>query len=198
MNMSNKLRLFSIVCMFIATTALHAQGSGWTVNPHDYQYDMTAYLQLSIDNVMVKNYSNYELGAFVEDECRGVAEVDTKDGYTWLYLRIRSNVATGEEIALRVYDKTSGQTVEARKSIHFVSQSVVGQPSVPMTIYFGAITLGDVNNDGDINIADVTATLSIMAGTDNRKFVTEAADVNGDGSVNTDDVTKILTIIAGK
>ena len=199
MNMLSRIRLLSsMVFLFVTTTVLHAQDSGWTVNEPDYQYDMTAYIELSLGGAVVDDYSNYEVGAFVGNECRGVAKVDSKNGYTWLYLRIWSNEASGETIELKTYDKTTGKTYRVLETIDFVSQSMVGQPSSPMTATVKTYTLGDVNDDGRINIADVTSTLSIMAGNSNDKFIREAADANEDGRVNIADVTKILSIIAGK
>lgn len=199
MNMLSRIRLLSsIVFLFITTTVLHAQDSGWSVNEPDYQYDMTAYIELSLGGAVVDDYSNYEVGAFVGNECRGVAKVDSKGGYTWLYLRIWSNEASGETIELKTYDKTTGKTYRVLETIDFVSQSMVGQPSSPMTATVKTYTLGDVNDDGRINIADVASALSIMAGKSNDKFIREAADANEDGRVNIADIAKILAIIAGK
>ena len=199
MNMLSRIRLLSsMVFLFVTTTVLHAQDSGWTVNEPDYQYDMTAYIELSLGGAVVDDYSNYEVGAFVGNECRGVAKVDSKNGYTWLYLRIWSNVSSGETIELKTYDKTTGKTYRVLETIDFVSQSMVGQPSSPMTATVKTYTLGDVNDDGRINIADVASALSIMAGKSNDKFIREAADANEDGRVNIADIAKILAIIAGK
>ena len=197
--MLSRIRLLSsMVFLFVTTTVLHAQDSGWSVNEPDYQYDMTAYIELSLGGAVVDDYSNYEVGAFVGNECRGVAKVDSKNGYTWLYLRIWSNEASGESIELKTYDKTTGKTYRVLETIDFVSQSMVGQPSSPMTATVKTYTLGDVNDDGRINIADVASALSIMAGKSNDKFIREAADANEDGRVNIADVTKILSIMAGK
>ena len=199
MNMLSRIRLLSsMVFLFVTTTVLHAQDSGWSVNEPDYQYDMTAYIELSLGGAVVDDYSNYEVGAFVGNECRGVAKVDSKNGYTWLYLRIWSNEASGETIELKTYDKTTGKTYRVLETIDFVSQSMVGQPSSPMTATVKTYTLGDVNDDGRINIADVASVLSIMAGKSNDKFIREAADANEDGRVNIADIAKILAIIAGK
>lgn len=199
MNMLSRIRLLSsMVFLFVTTTVLHAQDSGWSVNEPDYQYDMTAYIELSLGGAVVDDYSNYEVGAFVGNECRGVAKVDSKGGYTWLYLRIWSNVSSGETIELKTYDKTTGKTYRVLETIDFVSQSMVGQPSSPMTATVKTYTLGDVNDDGRINIADVASALSIMAGKSNDKFIREAADANEDGRVNIADIAKILAIIAGK
>lgn len=197
--MLSRIRLLSsMVFLFVTTTVLHAQDSGWSVNEPDYQYDMTAYIELSLGGAVVDDYSNYEVGAFVGNECRGVAKVDSKNGYTWLYLRIWSNEASGETIELKTYDKTTGKTYRVLETIDFVSQSMVGQPSSPMTATVKTYTLGDVNDDGRINIADVASALSIMAGKSNDKFIREAADANEDGRVNIADIAKILAIIAGK
>ena len=199
MNMLSRIRLLSsMVFLFVTTTVLHAQDSGWSVNEPDYQYDMTAYIELSLGGAVVDDYSNYEVGAFVGNECRGVAKVDSKNGYTWLYLRIWSNEASGETIELKTYDKTTGKTYRVLETIDFVPQSMVGQPSSPMTATVKTYTLGDVNDDGRINIADVASALSIMAGKSNDKFIREAADANEDGRVNIADIAKILAIIAGK
>lgn len=199
MNMLSRIRLLSsMVFLFVTTTVLHAQDSGWSVNEPDYRYDMTAYIELSLGGAVVDDYSNYEVGAFVGNECRGVAKVDSKNGYTWLYLRIWSNEASGETIELKTYDKTTGKTYRVLETIDFVSQSMVGQPSSPMTATVKTYTLGDVNDDGRINIADVASALSIMAGKSNDKFIREAADANEDGRVNIADIAKILAIIAGK
>ena len=59
-------------------------------------------------------------------------------------------------------------------------------------VYREAIT-GDVNGDGEVNIADVNVVIGIILGSgvqDNPR-----ADVNGDGEVNIADVNAIIAII---
>ena len=55
---------------------------------------------------------------------------------------------------------------------------------------------GDVNNDGSISIADVTALVNIILGKGDGN--NEAADVNNDGSITIADVTALVNIILGK
>lgn len=55
--------------------------------------------------------------------------------------------------------------------------------------------LGDVNMDGDIDILDVVATLSIMKGMDSSMYNLEAADANNDGSTDILDVIRIIEIM---
>ena len=52
---------------------------------------------------------------------------------------------------------------------------------------------GDVNDDGEVNIADINATIDvILSGIDNPR-----ADVNEDGEINIADVNVVIAIILG-
>ena len=200
MNMKSKIRkLVCLACMLAMAMVAYAEGneSGWTVSPFDYQYDMTVYAQLKIDDAVVSDYSNYEVAAFVGDECRGVAEIQTKENSTWLYIRVRSTSASGEKISFKMFDKTEGKSKRMAETVDFQSQGLEGMPSSPFDLTSAKYTPGDVNDDGSINIADVTSILSIMAGNQSDSLIKEAADVNGDGAINVADVTSVLSIMAG-
>ena len=61
--------------------------------------------------------------------------------------------------------------------------------------------LGDVNTDGSVTIADVTALVNILLGEDDAEphvYDHVAADVNGDGSITIADVTELVNIILSK
>ena len=66
--------------------------------------------------------------------------------------------------------------------------------------YFtGTFLLGDVNGDGSITIADVTALVNIILGKDTEgHYNRAAADVNLDESITIADVTALVNIILGK
>ena len=128
--------IFSVLCMVMTIpTALRAQGSGWTVNPYDFQYDMTVYAGLVMEEGMVTDYANYEIAAFVGDECRGVAEVQTQGGKTWLYMRVRSNATSGETVAFKLYDRAESREYAVSENLTFNSQERVGMPSDPMELH---------------------------------------------------------------
>ena len=55
----------------------------------------------------------------------------------------------------------------------------------------------DVNNDGDLNISDVMATVSHILGDTPTNFSKDAADVNGDGQINITDVMSMVDAILG-
>lgn len=64
-----------------------------------------------------------------------------------------------------------------------------------------AATNGDVNNDGSVTIADVTALVNIILGNSANpaeEGEENVADVNQDGSVTIADVTTLVNIILGK
>ena len=200
MNMKSKIRkLVCLACMLAMAMVAYAEGneSGWTVSPFDYQYEMTVHAQLKIDDAVVSDYSNYEVAAFVGDECRGVAEIQTKENSTWLYIRVRSASASGEKISFKLFDKTEGKIKRIAETVDFESQGLEGMPSSPFDLTSAKYTPGDVNDDGSINIADVTSILSIMAGNQSDSLIREAADVNDDGAINVADVTSVLSIMAG-
>jgi hypothetical protein len=61
------------------------------------------------------------------------------------------------------------------------------------------VVRGDVNGDGSITIADVTALVNIILGTDNANAsANDAADMNEDGSITIADVTMLVNMILGK
>lgn len=195
----NKLRtICCLISVLFSMTILHAQDSQWSVNPYDYKYDMTVYAKVVYEGTEVSDYSNYEIGAFVGNECRGVGDVQTKDSYTWVYLRVRSNQASGEKLIFKLYDKSTGRTsvIKPSQVIAFSSQGMIGKPSSPVTLEKPSYTLGDVNEDGIIDIADVVAASQLTAGVADSKYNSLAADANLDGKINIADVVMISTIIA--
>lgn len=196
----NKLRtICCLISVLFSMTILHAQDSQWSVNPYDYKYDMTVYAKVVYEGVEVSDYSNYEIGAFVGNECRGVGDVQTKDSYTWVYLRVRSNQASGEKLIFKLYDKSTGRTsvIKPSQVIAFSSQGMIGKPSSPVTLEKPSYTLGDVNEDGVISITDIIAISKIIAGSADNNYNKLAADVDGDGKISITDIVLVNQMIAG-
>lgn len=54
--------------------------------------------------------------------------------------------------------------------------------------------MGDVNHDGEVDIADVTALIDYLLNTDNPLF-TENADMNGDNNIDIADVTTLIDML---
>ena len=197
----NKLRtICCLISVLFSMTILHAQDSQWSVNPYDYKYDMTVYAKVVYEGAEVSDYSNYEIGVFVGNECRGVGDVQTKDSYTWVYLRVRSNQASGEKLIFKLYDKSTGRTCVIKPSqvIAFSSQGMIGKPSSPVTLEKPSYTLGDVNEDGKISVMDIVAISQIMSGQVDSNYNNLAADVNVDGKISVMDIVSVRQMIANK
>ena len=56
---------------------------------------------------------------------------------------------------------------------------------------------GDVNADGEVNVADINACIDIILGGDANSDVRSRADVNGDAEINVADINAIIDIILG-
>ena len=60
-----------------------------------------------------------------------------------------------------------------------------------------AVLAGDVNCDGDVNIADVTTLIDYLLGSQPDPFSLSAADVDGSGDVSIADVTSLIDNLLG-
>ncbi len=166
----------------------------WVFYYGDFQYDMRSYLQLYVDGVQVTDFTNYAIGIFNGDQCCGVALDD--------YLRIHSNSTDADPLYFRVYDYTSETEYEptASKQLTFSSDLLAAPPNDPVILNLSTLK-GDINYDGKITIADVTALVDIILGKDSiRPYIYNhtAADVNIDSRITIADVTALVDIILGK
>jgi hypothetical protein len=187
-----KKRLLGMVCLLLMAAGTLAN-SHWIVNPHAFQYDMTAYVTLAL---VVQ--SNYEVAAFCGEECRGVGKLLTAaDGTQVFQLRIRSNEASGETISFKVYNSATGKEMMAENQITFEAMSVVGTPSEPLVLDITDVLKGDVNGDGKVGIGDIITITNVMAG-EATDEVAKRADVNHDGEVGIGDIISITNIMAGE
>ena len=121
--------------------------------------------------------------------------------------------ASAETYSYLKYTKTNGSTVtcsvEGIKVTYSGSNITVTNAEGTTTIaladvqnmYFsneagGSDFLnGDVNKDGAVNIADVTALIDYLLGGDAANINLDAADVNGDNTINIADVTALIDLL---
>lgn len=189
---------YSIILLFLCLAlGAKAQGTHWSVNIYDYQYDMTVYLALTADGEAVTDYSNYEVAAFCGDECRGVASVQTAGGKSYCYLRIRSNESSGETITFKVYVKDIDREVDVEDyTMDFAAQDVKGLPSSPVMLDFIPYIPGDSDGDGEISVFDVVSIMDyVLEGEAPDGFIEAAADFNGDGEVDIFDIVELMDYI---
>lgn len=72
--------------------------------------------------------------------------------------------------------------------------------SSQLTVSFSpqSIMLGDVNDDGDVDIADAVCVVNYIVGKVRPVFIEAAADVNHDGDIDIADAVHIVNLIVGK
>ena len=191
------MRMIIMVCLLLGIAVDTPATSHWTVDPHQFQYDMTVYARLNVVTV-----DDYEVAAFCGDECRGVAKVLTVDeNVSILCIRIRSNVNSDEPIAFRSWKSSTGEEKMLNEQIIFDAQTVLGTPSEPFMLTLGNIMLGDANGDGVIDALDASLILQYVAhkfGDENTDFIRAAADANNSGEIDALDASLVLQHAAKK
>jgi len=83
----------------------------------------------------------------------------------------------------------------ADESGHRYQQPVFGELDPHHFTVNITFTLGDVNEDGLVNIADVTTLIDYLLGGAPSPFNTAAADVDGDGKIKIGDVTDLINLL---
>lgn len=126
--------LLVAVCLSMSASS---REDSWTLNPSDFRYDMSLYL--TVEPAQFADLEKYEIGAFVGDECRGIAKaMDLPEGAGCFYMRIRSNVASGETVELLMRDVATEQIYVLKdkegKALSFDADTMVGLPSSPYAL----------------------------------------------------------------
>ena len=67
-----------------------------------------------------------------------------------------------------------------------------------LTVNVPEYTKGDVNGDGDVDIADAVCIVNYVVGKPNTTFIEAAADANGDSEVDIADAVHIVNYVVGK
>lgn len=187
------IRLLTTLLYCILTVGMQAQTTHWTCDSHAYQYDMAVYLGLNVNGTIASNLSNYEIAAFCGNECRGVAKIQSAVNKQYGYIRIRSNATEGETVTFKVYDKTKQKEFDVKdKTLPFKADTSVGVPSNPFVLSVVTYTLGDVNDDGNIDTQDAIMIIQHYLGKKPDGFNPDAADVSGDGRIDTQDAIRII------
>ena len=104
-------------------------------------------------------------------------------------VRIKGVETSGMELTQEMQEQLENETLEIGTEFLFVTEIIFTpdggeQPKMK----------GDVNGDGAVNVADISAIIDVMAG----QAASTMADVNEDNSVNVADISSVIDIMAGK
>jgi len=106
--------------------------SGWNINPSDFTYNGQITAKVLVNGTAVQ--SGF-LGAFVGEECRGIAEATyyLPDNY-YFGITCYSDVESGETLIFKYYDNVADSVYKTDKTIPFVSGMNIGTPAAPFII----------------------------------------------------------------
>ena len=113
------------------------------------------------------------------------------DGYKYFYL-------TGEGTTLAFRKADTGLKIQDDKALLRVKAAKAAESY--QHILFTPEPKGDINDDGQRSIADITALVNRLLGKQEQssKLFIPSADVNGDSSTTISDVTELVNILLGK
>ncbi len=114
--------LMTLIAALVICGSSFAYQTHWPeFNLYQYQFNLplVAFVQVNGEYVTVENYTNFEIGAFVDDECRGHMFMDdyTDDGDPYPIVEINyyyTNTDTDENktVTFQLFDHTTGQLYE--------------------------------------------------------------------------------------
>ena len=111
------------------------------------------------------------------------------DGVIWtIRLKVADDVEVGDhpvKIQNAKYSLTSGS-------------SKVTMPETVAMLTIDDYVKGDVNSDGDVDIADAVCIVNHVVGKATPVFNEQAADVNADGDIDIADAVRIVNLVVGK
>jgi len=147
------------LCMTPAS-AFASSNPNWTIDTHEFEYDMSMYVSIQKNGVAMGNPSDLTLAAFVGEECRGLANLMYVSGTPYFYLRVRSRVQQGETVSFRCYDASRGVVDSVMAKVQFENLKQFGFPSVPFVMsLFIPVTTISLDKDVLNLLVDVSDTL---------------------------------------
>ncbi len=122
---TNITKYILLVCCWLPPCFAFTQAPNWSIEAGAYQYNMSVVAQVVLDGVSV-NSGNNLVGAFVNNELRGVASPMNIGGEDFYFLTIFSNVTSGEAIDFLVWLENQNDTFLVAEQIPFIRSSSVG------------------------------------------------------------------------
>ena len=103
----------------------------WEYDVHSYPDQTTLVATLHVDETTVSNADGYVLGAFVDDECRGIGK---PVGDSLLFVTVHGTIASHGIITFKAFNTLSGSLLLIAEQIPFDGQAL-GMPSSPVQLH---------------------------------------------------------------
>ena len=123
-----KRRLLSLIVSLFLLGTVSAQH--YTVNPHAYDNNMPIVAVIHIDNA-VPATGTYEIGAFIGDEVRGSALIQSDlDNTYWMQVYYNTETESSATISFKVYDGTEEMDVDNTLAVNPEGAGTKADPEV--------------------------------------------------------------------
>lgn len=100
----------------------------WMTVKHKYPHNMTLIAEIRNDGEIIQN-DNYMIGAFVEDECRGIGQyIDDR-----IFITIYGDIKSSERICFRAYEYATKKEFAILENCYF-NNSMLGTLSSPFAL----------------------------------------------------------------
>ena len=116
-----------------SSATLSAAPPNWSINPDDFEFNMSIILRVKYTGVPSNNVNNL-VGVFVGNELRGVASPITILGDAYYYITAYSNLYTGETLHFRAYYAPNDAVYPTPETVNFIHNSTVGSIGSPFWI----------------------------------------------------------------
>ncbi len=173
--------LFTGILFLFLTGINFAQSPDWTADPYKYSNSMTITSAIILDDIEVFNLEN-KIGAFVGEECRGVAEPVMIDlvNHAIFYLTVYGE-STEDSVQFKIYNASSGNTIDVETQIMFKPDKSLGIAAAPYYFsnptYIGTaeiISFTIPGQEGETKISEENEITVLMpAGTDVSNLIPE-------------------------
>jgi hypothetical protein len=122
--------------LLFVTLEMLRKPPAWQVNAGSFTYNMNMTVQVVAAGAVSDDMHDI-VAVFVEDECRGIANVEyvsALDKYV-AFLTVYSNLVSGETLTFRIWDASSGRSYAAISgSYTFSSNAALGSAANPLLI----------------------------------------------------------------
>ncbi len=141
--------VFFIVALLAFSAGMFAQAPSWSVNSSEFEYTMTITAQVKINGEPFGAPADM-LGAFVGDQCRGVAYATMVEGYSYpfFFLTVFGNSIFGDTVRFQVFDANSGVVSPLLSLVVFNDGANMGTVSNPKVLSNNSSSVSQVLNSG--------------------------------------------------
>jgi hypothetical protein len=168
--------IYSTILLFLISFNSFGKNPNWTVNENNFQYTMTFVGALNIDGVRLGNV-NDKVAAFINGECRGVANliyVATEKKY-YAYLTVSSST-NKETVNFKIYDSANDVVRDLEKTKVFENDKHYGD--LFQSYIFASPSLRSDTEIIDFSFKDLKTAAKIIEGSQITLYVGKGTNVS--------------------